>query len=212
VSDRLRRPWLRWTLLLLPPLAGVVLVVVASREHWDALLLKGNHEAIAVPLVGAALGFWALAAWRGRGRGHADATAPAAVAAAVLVFVLLCREIHFAGSDLLVTFVLLGGGWWAWRRLPLLRRLLRERVEFQVLVAALWSYVVAEAVAQRAFRGVPGERELHIPIEELDETVGHLLLLAAAAIAAWQVCGRRGAERGAAEGSKSGAVTVRERR
>ena len=168
---------LRRTLLALLPFVGVALVLVADREDYTPLLLKKNHELIAIPLLGLATVLWLASARRTR--------EPVTCAAALLGIALTCREIHFKGSNFLIFVAVVTALFWGWPRRRMLLAALRKRIELQWYAGALWSYFLSQVVAHRPFKGLPGELRLHVPIEEMLESVGHVVIFCSAVLA-WQ--------------------------
>jgi len=165
------RPWWvgmsLWPLLL--PVACVGLTALAQQMNWGWLIEKANHEVIAPPILALTVVLLAAAWWRTR--------AELVLALLVVSVAFLCREIHFAGSDLLAHLTLLVVTLWTWRRWPQMRATLAAWPARCWLVASFASYVLSQVVARRLFRGLPNERALHVPVEEFLETVAHVLFL-----------------------------------
>jgi len=170
-ADAGTRPWWKgmalWPLLL--PVACAALTVLAYRMDWTWLLAKANHEVIAPPLLGLTVVLLAAAWWRTR--------AELLLAVLVVSVAFLCREIHFDGVDRPVYLTLFAVLFWVWRRWPQMRATLATWPARCWLVASYSSYVLSQVVARRVFKGLPDERALHVPVEELVETCAHLLFL-----------------------------------
>lgn len=125
----------------------------------------------------------------------------------ILVFVagsLLCREIHFTGMDKAI-FVL-GGITIAWA-IAWRKRLAAPLTDWRHttwLIAAMAAYFFSQLIAKRVFSVehipiVPGEAEIHSKLEELAETVGHLLFIMASLVGSWRRHGGDGGPGAAAE-------------
>ena len=105
----------------------------------------------------------------------------------MLAVALLCREIHFAGTHHGIYVALAAISLWAWywrERLsvPFNRGPLRP-----LLLSSFAVYIFSQLIARRIFRGIlPDEARLHIPLEEVAENVGHLVLLATALVSGYQ--------------------------
>ncbi len=166
-----RRISWRWLALILLP---ALTVPVADATGADWLVAKSVHEQIAVPILGIAFVLWVMRAARER------SVFIALVAAQVLAFMM--REIHFRGTGegVYVATAIIGLLMvrLAWRtdweaRLP--------KVDWGLVTAlavTVASYALAILVQRRVFKGLPGERHLHIAFEETMETGSHLLFLA----------------------------------
>ena len=96
--------------------------------------------------------------------------------------VLLCREIHFAGTSagvyigLSVLFVL------ALQHTERLREYLESRFVINALALGFSLYAIAVTIDARWWKprgflpGIPGEEIFHVPLEETLELVGHLVI------------------------------------
>jgi hypothetical protein len=152
--------------------AGVGLTLLAKRQGWDWLLHKPYHEWVAIPL----LAFTTLLMLRAWLRARTSLF----LALTLLAAVFLCREIHFEGSGRLAYLTGLFIALWMWRRWPEMRAALVAWTARGWLVGSFACYALSLVVARRAFKSIPGEKGMHAPIEELLETVAHLLFLVAA--------------------------------
>ena len=163
------RWWAWWPVLLGP--AAIGLTYLAYWRDWTWFLNKWHHEVLAVCLLAVTALAFLTRAWRGRNPAHIILTG--------LAVAFLCREIHFAGTNLgvYIALVLLGAWAWHWR----VRLLAASKVgHFRPwLCAAGCTYVLAQLVARRVFRGLPLEEVLQYPgwLEEVVETMAHILLL-----------------------------------
>jgi hypothetical protein len=161
--------WWPFVLLLLP----IGLVVVSWLCDYRVLLRKSSYEQTAIPIIAAAAIAWGIRTVYRRERIALLVTAQA--------FIFTCREIHFPGTDIAVYVgTALVGGWalvWVWRRYD---RLISKQTDWKMLsflATSIACYVISLLVQRRVFKGVPGESELHIALEESTENMAHLLLL-----------------------------------
>lgn len=157
---------LEWRLLALPFVAwlGFALLAMAGlapdKDPLEALAVIGLGVAAVV-----GLGCWIA----DRHPYFAWSTA--------LITVLLCREIHFAGTGkgvyvgLALLLII------AWRRYPALADYLGTRAATTVFTLAMSSYALSQTIDQRWWRRLlPGERVWHVPAEECLELLGHALV------------------------------------
>jgi len=180
-----RREAPTWPLAL--PLAPVVFVIAAQRLGWAMFYspdagCKATYENIAVPLMVVTTCAWVVRAWVGRSRFYALLAAQA--------FVFTCREVHFSGTHrgvyLATAAIAVWAVAWAWRH--------RERLDpkgvdwrqMSFLAATVLAYAVAMVIQRRAFKWIPGERGLHLALEECTETAAHLLFLGTALVGSWR--------------------------
>ncbi|MCO5168480.1 MAG: hypothetical protein M9894_19245 [Planctomycetes bacterium] len=157
---------LEWRALALPFVAWLAFALLAmaglapEKDPLEALAVIGLGVAA---LVG--LGCWAV----DRHPYFAWSTA--------LITVLLCREIHFAGTGkgvyvgLALLLII------AWRRYPALADYLGTRAATTVFTLGMTSYALSQTIDQRWWRRIlPGERVWHVPAEESLELLGHALV------------------------------------
>ncbi|MGC9454587.1 MAG: hypothetical protein ACP5HU_06955 [Phycisphaerae bacterium] len=106
------------------------------------------------------------------------------LAAMAVVFTL--REIHFGWMDKGVYIGAAVVGVWAvlWRRR--LAEPLRDRRHTSWLLATIAAYAVAVMIDRRFFQFIPGEDDIHRPLEEWAETAAHLLFLVTAMLGGWR--------------------------
>jgi hypothetical protein len=126
-------------------------------------------------LVAIAAGIYIFKAYRTR--------SPLLVLLAALSIALTCREMHFAGTSKGIYIALGVLALWTvlWRKR--LHRPLRNWRHTSWLIATCWAYVLSQLIARRAFRFVPGEHEIHRSLEEVAETIAHLMLIWTALLA-----------------------------
>jgi hypothetical protein len=99
-----------------------------------------------------------------------------------LFLLIMCREIHFAGTDaaIFIGLVIL----WA--------MLLYKYEKFEAYAASPWvinllgagffTYFLSQTVDQRWWRMIPAEDIVHVPLEESLEMLGHILIGLAAVL------------------------------
>ena len=105
---------------------------------------------------------------------------------AVLAGVFVVREIHFPGVKKPVYAALIALCVWAvlWRKQ--LAEPLREWRHTSWLIATAGAYFLSQVIARRAFRGIPGEQEIHRSLEEWAETVAHLMFIITSLLGSWR--------------------------
>ncbi len=169
---RLYAPWVKrlnpW--LMLVPIYSSVFVIAAYLLGQDWLLEKSLHEFLAIGLMIVPV---AVLLYRCKA-GHGPLYALLAFLAASLLF----REIHIRHTGKAVYVCLLIFAVWTalwWGRIA--PQLAEGRI-FSLVVATLFTYFCSQVIARRVFRGIPGEHELHVELEEVAETAGHLLFIA----------------------------------
>ena len=155
-----------YRILALPPAAAILLWII---------MLNGFFKPTKPPLEIAALvvnGFFMLtAAFRYSYSRHAFFLWTAA-----LFLLILCREIHFVGTDQAIFIglaILLG---------ILLRKLDRFKDYFlnprliNLFVTGFFFYFLSQTVDQRWWKIFPGESAVFVPLEESLEMLGHMTL------------------------------------
>lgn len=77
-------------------------------------------------------------------------------------------------------------GVWAgfWHRR--LREPLRDWRHTSWLIATFAAYFLSQVIARRAFKFIPGEDAIHVPLEEWAETTAHLLFMATCLVGSWR--------------------------
>ncbi|UCE86010.1 MAG: hypothetical protein JSU66_17065, partial [Deltaproteobacteria bacterium] len=106
-----------------------------------------------------------------------------------VLVVLLCREIHFVGTSTGVYVGLVALFLLALRHYESLRESLERGVTINFLAMGFFSYFLAVTVDARwwkprgAWPGIPGEDVFHVPLEELLELLGHVLIIGALLLA-----------------------------
>ena len=171
--------WWGWWPLLLGPL-GVGFVYLAAALDWPAALHKPTLERLAIGLTIASAAILLLRSAVRRHSFH--------VLMAALAVVVVCREFHWDWTDKTVyaaLVVLAVWGWiWRGRVFPFLDGHPRTRVWF---IATVVAYVFSQVIARRVFRDIlPNEQALHVPLEEIAETVAHSCLLVVALLPPWR--------------------------
>ena len=94
----------------------------------------------------------------------------------VLFLLIMCREIHFEGTDeaIFIGLAILFGI--ILRKYDLFRTYLDNPWVVNLLVAGFFTYFLSQTVDQRWWRAVPGEELAHVPLEESLELLGHLII------------------------------------
>ncbi len=166
----------RWGICLIP-LFAILLTVILSQTNASGLLEKDLHETIAIWLTGAAFALTIVRYFVHRADFYK-----------IMIFLtgaLLFREIHIDDTGELVYLnVIIAAVWMA---------LWRKRIRGEMTTPAIssgfvgtWmSYVIALLIARRAFAFIPGEDALHIALEEMLETTGHVFLVMTFMMPAW---------------------------
>jgi hypothetical protein len=100
---------------------------------------------------------------------------------ACLLALLLCREIHFAGTSAAIYPGLLIALLVALKHWDTIGTHLTRRRTAGLLATGFICYAIAVGVDQRWAKliGIPGEKRFHVPMEESMELIGHLLIAAA---------------------------------
>ena len=102
---------------------------------------------------------------------------------AALAGVLLCRELHFAGTSAGVYVGLLAVAGFGLQHLEMLLPFLRHRLAFTLLASAFATYIMTVSLDHGAWKFLPGFVNWGVSIEETLESCGHLLVLLAVAAA-----------------------------
>jgi hypothetical protein len=172
ITEDGRPAWLAWWPVVIGPLA-LASVWTASSAGWDGYLAKRPQEVLAICLMSVAVLACVGRAWTGRN--------PAHLLLAGLSVAFLLREIHWDWTTKGVYVGVAGLMVWAgvWRKR--LRPAMHVGRFWQWLCATGATYVLAQLIARRAFRGVlPNEAELHVAYEEVIENAAHLMLIVTA--------------------------------
>ena len=93
-----------------------------------------------------------------------------------LMGLIMCREIHFAGTDpgiyigilLLFGIVLL--------KYDMLKDYLANPLVINLLLIGFFTYFLSQTIDQRWWKGLPGERIVNVPLEETLELLGHCII------------------------------------
>jgi hypothetical protein len=160
-----------WETLVVWP-AFLILAYAGFFAH-SFVMSKGFNEILA-PIVLGLAGLIFLARWR-------QERQPLMLLLSVLDAALFCRELHFAGTTKGIYVALALIAVWAmlwWRHIA---TDLRESDTTSVLLFALMTYALSQAVARRAFRGIlPLEAQSDLfrtGLEESLENLAHLSML-----------------------------------
>ena len=93
-----------------------------------------------------------------------------------LMGLIMCREIHFAGTDpgiylgLLLLFVI------TLLKYDTLKEYLDNPLVINLLLIGFFTYFLSQTIDQRWCKGIPGEKIVHVPLEETLEVLGHCII------------------------------------
>lgn len=169
---------INWLPLLICP-ASICVAVLFSRLNSDVFLyLKATLEAPAPFMAGLVALVYATRSL--------VTMNPLYILLTALAATFTCREIHWDWTSHGVYVMLAGIGVWAavWHKR--LREPLRDWRHTSWLIAAFAAYFISQVIARRAFKFIPGEKAIHIPLEEWVETTAHLLFLATSLVGSWR--------------------------
>ncbi len=93
-----------------------------------------------------------------------------------LMGLILCREIHFAGTDpgIYIGLLLLFGI--ALLKYDTLKNYLDNPLVINLLLIGFFTYVLSQTIDQRWWKGIPEEKIVHVPLEETLEVLGHCII------------------------------------
>lgn len=162
----------------LPGPLTVVLIIMADRIGMAFLRTRWFHEPLALVLTGVAV-LLCLAHLKKHG-------GALFVILTFFTFNLFCREIHFEGTDITIYAALIITPLWAWFWLDRIDDVFENKPFVSLFTATLFTYFLSQLIARRVFRGIPGESELHIALEEAVETAAHIMLIVSYIISSWK--------------------------
>ena len=93
-----------------------------------------------------------------------------------LMGLIMCREIHFVGTDpgiYLGMLMLLGI---ALLKYDMLKDYLDNPLVINLLLIGFFTYFLSQTIDQRWWKGLPGERIVKVPLEETLELLGHCII------------------------------------
>ena len=92
---------------------------------------------------------------------------------------IMCREIHFAGTDpgIYLGLLLLFGI--ALLKYDTLKDYLDNPLVINLLLIGFFTYFLSVTIDQRWWKGIPEEKIVHVPLEETLELLGHCIIGAA---------------------------------
>jgi len=174
-SPRGRINW--WLLLIFP--ASMEVAVLASILNPETFpYLKAPLEAPAPYLVGLVALMYAVRSLVTRN--------PLYILLTALAIAFTLREIHFdwtsKGIYVMLVFIGIWAGLWRGR----LRVPLTDWRHTSWLIATFVAYFLSQVIARRAFKFIPGEQAIHIPLEEWAETTAHHLFLVTSLVGSWR--------------------------
>ena len=164
---------------LLIPLASIAVAVGVSRIWVEPFrVFKPFLEAPAPFMTGLVAAVYATRSLATRNR--------LAILLTALAAAFTLREIHWDWTHKGIYVMLAGIGLWAavWHKS--LREPLRDRRHTSWLTATFFAYFFSQLIARRAFRFIPGEQEIHVPLEEWAEVTAHLMFLVTSLIGSWR--------------------------
>ena len=93
-----------------------------------------------------------------------------------LMFLIMCREIHFEGTDpgIYIGMLLLFGI--ALLKYDTLKDYLDNPVVINLLLIGFFTYFLSVTIDQRWWKGIPEEKLVHVPLEETLEVLGHCII------------------------------------
>jgi len=93
-----------------------------------------------------------------------------------LMGLIMCREIHFEGTDpgIYLGLLLLFGI--ALLKYDTLKDYLDNPLVINLLLVGFFTYVLSQTIDQRWWKGMPGEKIVHVPLEETLEVLGHCII------------------------------------
>ena len=190
---------LRWWPIVLAPLTIAVVYTIRAVPldaevfgikrfglqlmRWTCKEYQEDVALVLMPLAVLLSAVRLLKAWLERHRPGADAgRVRLFLIWTVFTAVLLCREIHFAGTStgVYVAAALIAAWCYVWR--DSLKRHVWRTAKGRWVIIAGWSYCVALIIQRRALRFLPDEKLWHGWMEEMSENVAHLMLIIATLI------------------------------
>ena len=93
-----------------------------------------------------------------------------------LMGLIMCREIHFAGTGLGIYLGLLLLFGIALLKYDTLKDYLNNPLVINLLLIGFFTYVLSQTIDQRWWKGMPGEKIVHVPLEETLEVLGHCII------------------------------------
>ena len=93
-----------------------------------------------------------------------------------LMGLIMCREIHFIGTDpgIYLGLLLLFGI--ALLKYDTLKDYLDNPLVINLLLIGFFTYSLSQTIDQRWWKGIPEERIVHVPLEETLEVLGHCII------------------------------------
>ena len=173
---------INWLLLLLAPIGAGIAVVTSCFDPKGFQQLQVTLEYAAPFLVGLVAVIYAVRALITRSR--------LCILLAALAAAFTIREnqdlpyMSWAHEGIYVMVAIIGV--WAAVWAKSLAKPLRDWQHTSWVVATFWAYLVAMLIGRRAFKGIPGEHEIHRSLEESAETVAHMMFLATSLVGSWR--------------------------
>lgn len=158
--------YFNYYILIVPPLLAALLWIIMFND-----LIKPQKEPLEIAAIVLCGLFMLIAAMRFIISRHVFFLWSTA-----LFLLILCREIHFEGTDEAIFIglvVLLGILLLKYDRF---RTYLANPVVINLLAAGFFTYFLSQTVDQRWWRIIPGENLVFVPLEETLEMVGHAMI------------------------------------
>jgi len=176
-----KRSWashINWWLLLIGP-AAVAVSIAYSRINPEGFQRLQNQLEWPSPYMVAV----AAAVYAGRAACTRNALY---VLMTALGAAFTLREIHFDWTHEGIYVMLAGLAAWAFLWRKRLGEPLRDWRHTSWLVATFGAYFLSQVIARRAFRGIPGEHDIHRSLEECAEFAAHLMLIVSSLVGKWR--------------------------
>ena len=93
-----------------------------------------------------------------------------------LMGLVMCREIHFVGTDPGMYFGMLMLLGIALLKYDKFKDYLDNPLVINLLLVGFFTYVLSQTIDHRWWKGIPGEKIVHVPLEETLEVLGHCII------------------------------------
>jgi hypothetical protein len=167
------------------------------KKNFKVLYQRINYWSLLIPLVVTSV-LWVLIASGGYALGRKELE-PAAIVVSCLFMLataarylitrhnfflwgtglmglIMCREIHFAGTDPAIYLGLLLFFGIALLKYDTLKDYLDNPLVINLLLIGFFTYFFSVTIDQRWWKGIPEEKIVHVPLEETLELLGHCII------------------------------------
>ena len=175
----------------------VITQSVVMKKNFKILHQEINYWSLLLPLAMTSA-LWILIAAGGYKYGRKELEATAIVVTCLFVFaaalrylitrhnfflwgtglmvLIMCREIHFEGTDpgIYIGMLLLFGI--ALLKYDTLKDYLDNPLVINLLLIGFFTYFLSVTIDQRWWKGIPEEKLVHVPLEETLEVMGHCVI------------------------------------